>query len=114
MECCDKLKKKNSSFIFRYDSQEFFLHVSLHFASDGLAKDASVKDARLIVVLLDHRPTQIDTCKNAARTSVREYFRIHLPVGASLLPESPSVAGGILLFGCLGVLGANVARAARR
>ena len=35
-------------------------------------------------------------------------------VCASLLPESPSVAGGILLFGCLGVLGANVARAARR
>jgi len=35
-------------------------------------------------------------------------------VFARLLPDSPSVAGGILLFGCLGALGANVARAARR
>jgi hypothetical protein len=33
---------------------------------------------------------------------------------AGLLPESPTVVGGILLVGCLGVLGANVARAARR
>ena len=33
---------------------------------------------------------------------------------AHLLPDRPSVAGGILLFGLLGVLGANVARAARR
>jgi hypothetical protein len=35
-------------------------------------------------------------------------------VFSRLFPDSPSVAGGILLFGCLGVLGANVARAARR
>jgi hypothetical protein len=35
-------------------------------------------------------------------------------VSALLLPESPSVAGGILLIGCLGALGLNVARAARR
>ncbi len=35
-------------------------------------------------------------------------------VFAYLSPDSPSVAGGILVFGCLGVLGANVARAARR
>jgi len=35
-------------------------------------------------------------------------------VFALLLPNSPSVAGGILLLGCLGVLGAKVARAARR
>jgi hypothetical protein len=34
-------------------------------------------------------------------------------VSALLLPESPSVAGGILLIGCLGALGLNVARAAR-
>jgi hypothetical protein len=33
---------------------------------------------------------------------------------AQLLPDSHAVAGGILLFGCLAVLGANVARAARR
>jgi hypothetical protein len=33
---------------------------------------------------------------------------------ARLLPESPAVAGGILLIGCLTVLGANVARSARR
>ena len=33
---------------------------------------------------------------------------------ARLLPDSPAVAGGILLIGCLAVLGANVARAARR
>ena len=31
-----------------------------------------------------------------------------------LLPDSPSAAGGILVLGCLGVLGANVAKAARR
>jgi hypothetical protein len=35
-------------------------------------------------------------------------------VFSRLLPDSPSAAGGILLFGCLGVLAANVARAARR
>ena len=35
-------------------------------------------------------------------------------VFARLLPDSPAVAGSVLLFGCLGVLGANVARAARR
>ena len=35
-------------------------------------------------------------------------------VFSRLLPDSPSLAGSILLFGCLGVLGANVARAARR
>ncbi len=33
---------------------------------------------------------------------------------ARLLPDSPSAAGGILLFGCLAALGANVTRAARR
>jgi hypothetical protein len=33
---------------------------------------------------------------------------------ARLLPDNPAVAGGILVIGCLGVLGANVARAARR
>jgi hypothetical protein len=33
---------------------------------------------------------------------------------ATLLPEVPFVAGGILLLGCLGVFLANVARAARR
>jgi hypothetical protein len=33
---------------------------------------------------------------------------------ATFLPEVPFVAGGILLLGCLGVLLANVARAARR
>lgn len=31
-----------------------------------------------------------------------------------LFPDSTSAAGAILLFGCLGVLSANVARAARR
>jgi hypothetical protein len=35
-------------------------------------------------------------------------------VCARLLPDSPSVAGAILLFGCLAALGANVAGAARR
>jgi hypothetical protein len=35
-------------------------------------------------------------------------------VCAHFLPDSPAVAGGILLIGCLGVLGANVARAGRR
>ena len=35
-------------------------------------------------------------------------------VFARLLPDSPSAAGGILLFGCLAALGANVARAAGR
>ena len=33
---------------------------------------------------------------------------------AALIPEVPLAAGGILLLGCLGVLFANVARAARR
>jgi hypothetical protein len=31
-----------------------------------------------------------------------------------LFPDSTSAAGAILLFGCLGVLATNVARAARR
>jgi hypothetical protein len=35
-------------------------------------------------------------------------------VFARLFPDSTSAAGAILLFGCLGVLSANVARAARR
>ena len=35
-------------------------------------------------------------------------------VFARLFSDIPAVAGGILLIGCLGVLGANVARAARR
>ena len=33
---------------------------------------------------------------------------------ARFLPDSRGVAGGILLVGCLAVLGANVARAGRR
>jgi hypothetical protein len=33
---------------------------------------------------------------------------------AVLVPSFPSAAGAILIFGCLGVLLANVARAARR
>ena len=33
---------------------------------------------------------------------------------ATLIPEVPLAAGGILLVGCVGVLFANVARAARR
>ena len=33
---------------------------------------------------------------------------------ATLLPEFPLAAGAILLFGCLGVLLANVTRAAQR
>jgi hypothetical protein len=33
---------------------------------------------------------------------------------ATLIPEVPLAAGGILLLGCVGVLFANVARAARR
>jgi hypothetical protein len=33
---------------------------------------------------------------------------------ATLMPKFPSAAGAILLFGCLGVLLANVARAAQR
>jgi hypothetical protein len=33
---------------------------------------------------------------------------------ATLVPEIPSAAGAILLFGCLGVLLLNVARAGRR
>jgi hypothetical protein len=35
-------------------------------------------------------------------------------VVVGLFPDSTSAAGAILLFGCLGVLSANVARAARR
>ena len=35
-------------------------------------------------------------------------------VCALLFPDSPSAAGGILLFGCLAALGANVMRAVRR
>jgi uncharacterized membrane protein YdjX (TVP38/TMEM64 family) len=33
---------------------------------------------------------------------------------AALIPDLPLATGGILLFGCLGVLMASVARAARR
>ena len=33
---------------------------------------------------------------------------------ALLLPDNPAPAGGVLLFGCLAALAANVARAARR
>jgi hypothetical protein len=33
---------------------------------------------------------------------------------AALMPDVPLAAGAILLFGCLGVLTTNVARAARR
>ena len=35
-------------------------------------------------------------------------------ISATLLPDVPLAAGGILLLGCLGVLFANVARAGRR
>jgi hypothetical protein len=35
-------------------------------------------------------------------------------ISAALIPGVPLVTGTILLFGCLGVLMANVARAARR
>jgi hypothetical protein len=35
-------------------------------------------------------------------------------ISAALVPNVPSVAGAILLFGCLGALLANVTRAARR
>ena len=35
-------------------------------------------------------------------------------VSAALAPEVPLATGAILCFGCLGVLFANVARAARR
>jgi hypothetical protein len=35
-------------------------------------------------------------------------------ISAALIPGVPLAAGFILLFGCLGVLLANVARAARR
>jgi hypothetical protein len=34
-------------------------------------------------------------------------------LSATLIPDLPLAAGGILLLGCLGVLFANVARAAR-
>jgi hypothetical protein len=35
-------------------------------------------------------------------------------ISATLMPDLPLAAGAILLLGCLGVLVANVARAARR
>jgi hypothetical protein len=35
-------------------------------------------------------------------------------IAATLMPDVPLVAGAILLFGCLGVLLSNVARAGRR
>jgi hypothetical protein len=35
-------------------------------------------------------------------------------LSAALIPDLPLAAGGILLLGCLGVLLANVVRAARR
>jgi hypothetical protein len=35
-------------------------------------------------------------------------------IAAALMPNAPLATGAILLFGCLGVLLANVARAARR
>jgi hypothetical protein len=35
-------------------------------------------------------------------------------ISATLIPDVPLTAGGILLFGCLGVLFTNVARAGRR
>jgi hypothetical protein len=34
-------------------------------------------------------------------------------LSAALVPQLPLLAGAILLFGCLGVLGANVAKASR-
>jgi hypothetical protein len=35
-------------------------------------------------------------------------------ISVALIPDAPLAAGVILLLGCLGVLSANVARAARR
>ena len=35
-------------------------------------------------------------------------------IAAALVPNVPLLAGGILVLGCLGVLSASVARAARR
>jgi hypothetical protein len=35
-------------------------------------------------------------------------------ISVALIPDAPLAAGAILLLGCLGVLSANVARAARR
>jgi hypothetical protein len=35
-------------------------------------------------------------------------------ISVALIPDAPLAAGAILLLGCLGVLAANVARAARR
>jgi hypothetical protein len=35
-------------------------------------------------------------------------------ISVALIPDTPLAAGAILLLGCLGVLSANVARAARR
>jgi hypothetical protein len=35
-------------------------------------------------------------------------------ISATLIPDVPLAAGGILLFGCLGVLFTNVARVGRR
>jgi hypothetical protein len=35
-------------------------------------------------------------------------------ISANLMPDLPLAAGAILLFGCLGVLISNVARAGRR
>ena len=35
-------------------------------------------------------------------------------ISSTLMPDIPLAAGAILLFGCLGVLLANVARAAQR
>jgi hypothetical protein len=35
-------------------------------------------------------------------------------ISAALIPDAPLAAGAILLLGCLGVLSASVARAARR
>ena len=35
-------------------------------------------------------------------------------VSTALIPDLPLATGAILLFGCLGVLSMNVARAARR
>jgi hypothetical protein len=67
---------------------------------------------------------------NAPRAVFRELFGLFVDDGSlalaivavvmlaaisvALIPDAPLAAGAILLLGCLGVLSANVARAARR
>jgi hypothetical protein len=67
---------------------------------------------------------------NAPRAVFRELFGLFVDDGSlalaivavvmlaaiclALIPDAPLAAGAILLLGCIGVLSANVARAARR